>query len=139
MTPHVNEGGFVTLDVMQEVSDAQKTIIGGIDSPTIRKRVAKTSMVVKDNQTLVVGGLIQELRTGTKSGLPWLSKIPFFGYLFGTTEDSVKKTELVIMITPHVVNNVEEGELLTKQARDRVLTLKKGLDRFPPLQGNSAP
>ena len=139
VTPHVNEGGYVTLDVQQEVSDAQKTIIGGIDSPTIRKRVAKTSMVVKDNQTLVVGGLIQEVRTGTKSGLPWLSSLPIIGYLFGTSEDNVKKTELVVMITPHVVNNVEEGDLLTQQIRDRVLTLKKGLDRFRPLQGNGAP
>lgn len=139
VTPHINEGGYVTLDVQQEVSDAQDATTGGINSPTIRKRVAKTTMVVKDNQTLVVGGLIQETHNNSRSGLPWLSKIPIIGYLFGKTSASVKKTELVLLITPHVVNNVEEGELLTNQARDRVLTLKKGIEEFRVLKGNSAP
>jgi len=139
VTPHINEGGYVTLDVLQEVSDAQKTIVGGIDSPTIRKRVAKTTMVIRDNQTLVVGGLIQETRTNSRSGLPWLSKLPLIGFLFGSSEVSIKKTELVVLITPHVVNNVEEGELLTRQIKDRVLTLKKGIDEFRTLEGNSAP
>ncbi len=139
VTPHVNEGGFVTLDVLQEVSDAQDASTGGINSPTIRKRVAKTTMVVKDNQTLVVGGLIQETRTNTHSGLPWLSRIPIIGFLFGRTTAVVKKTELVVLITPHVVNNVEEGDLLTRQVRDRVLTLKQGIDQFRTLEGNKAP
>jgi len=139
VTPHINEGGYVTLDVLQEVSDAQKTTVGGIDSPTIRKRVAKTTMVVRDNQTLVVGGLIQETRTTTQSGLPWLSKLPIFGFLFGSSEMDVKKTELVVLITPHVVNNVEEGDLLTRQIKDRVLTLKKGIEEFRSLKGNNEP
>ena len=67
-------------------------------------------MVVKDNQTLVIGGLIQEIRTGSKEGIPWLNKIPVIGYLFGNTTMTVKKTELVLLITPHIVNNVAEGD-----------------------------
>ncbi|MHB8834715.1 MAG: type II secretion system secretin GspD [Candidatus Methylomirabilia bacterium] len=135
VTPHINDGGFVTLDVQQEVSDAQATTL----TPIIRKRTAKTTMVVKDSQTLVIGGLIQETRTNAREGLPWLNRIPILGYLFGSTNSSVKKTELVLMITPHVVNNVEEGDELTRQVRDRVLTLKKGIERIRPLKGNSAP
>ena len=139
VTPHVNDGGFVTLDVQQEVSEAQDAITGGINSPTIRKRLAKTTMVVKDNQTLVIGGLIQEKRDNTRDGLPWLNKIPVLGYLFGATTDKISKTELVLLITPHVVNNVEDGDRLTRQIRDRVLTLKKGIGDFPALGGNTTP
>ena len=66
-------------------------------------------MVVKDDQTLVIGGLIQEERDRTREGIPGPSKIPFLGYLFGNTTTEVSKTELVLLITPHVVNNTEEG------------------------------
>ena len=130
VTPHINEGGFVTLDLNQEVSEAQTNTLGGTDSPIIRKRTAKTTMMVKDNQTLVIGGLILENRDGTREGLPWLSKIPVFGYLFGSTKATVRKTELVLLISPRVVNTVEEGDLLTQQVKDRVLTLKEGIGQF---------
>lgn len=134
VTPHINDGGYVTLDVQQEVSDAQGTTL----SPIIRKRTVKTTMVVKDNQTLVIGGLIQELRTGARSGIPWLNRIPILGYLFGSTTATVKKTELVLLITPRVVNTVEEGDKLTREVRDRVLTLKKGIERFRGPTGDDA-
>jgi len=130
VTPHINEGGFVTLDLNQEVSEAQTNTLGGTDSPIIRKRTAKTTMVVKDNQTLVVGGLILETRDGTREGIPGLNKLPLIGYLFGTTKSQVRKTELVLLISPRVVNTVEEGDALTQQVTNRVLTLKEGIGQF---------
>jgi len=130
VTPHINEGGYVTLDVNQEVSEAQTNTLGGTDSPIIRKRTAKTTMVVKDNQTLVVGGLILETRDGTREGIPVLSKIPILGYLFGSTKSQVRKTELVLLISPRIVNNVDEGDALTEQVKNRVLTLKEGIGQF---------
>lgn len=139
VTPHINEGGYVTLDLQQEVSEATKNTLGGTDSPVIRKRTAKTTMVVKDNQTLVVGGIIQEKHESSRQGIPWLSKIPVLGYLFGSTGITVTKTELVLLITPRVVGTVEEGDQLTREVRDRVLTLKKGVDEFPTLKGSSKP
>jgi general secretion pathway protein D len=140
VTPHINDGGFVTLEVQQEVSEAQTALTtSGINSPTIRKRMAKTTMVVKDNQTLVVGGLIQEKRDKSRDGLPWLSRIPIIGVLFGSTSATVTKTELVVLITPRVVNSVEDGDRLTRQVRDRVLTLKQGLEQFPSLERKVAP
>jgi len=139
VTPHINEGGYVTLDLHQEVSEATKNTLSGTDSPVIRKRTAKTTMVVKDNQTLVVGGIIQEKRESTRQGIPWLSKIPVLGYLFGSTGIAVTKTELVLLITPRVVDTVEEGDRLTQEVRDRVLTLKKGIDEFPTLKGKATP
>jgi general secretion pathway protein D len=105
-------------------------------------------MVVKDNQTLVVGGLILETRDGTREGIPGLNKLPIIGYLFGSTKSQVRKTELVLLISPRVVNNVEEGDALTEQVKDRVLTLKEGigqfgvrrkLEEFHPLQEKARP
>ena len=137
VTPHINDGGYVTLDVLQEVSEAQENTLGGTTSPIIRKRTAKTTMVVKDNQTLVVGGLIAEKRTNSQEGLPWLKNIPIIGYLFGSKSTTLTRTELVLMITPRVVKTVEEGDRLTQQVKERVLTLKKGIGEFRTLNAES--
>jgi general secretion pathway protein D len=130
VTPHINEGGYVTLDVQQEVSEAQTNTLGGTDSPIIRKRTAKTTMVVKDDQTLVIGGLIQQKQDKSREGIPLLSRLPILGYLFGSTTAKVSKTELVLLITPRVVKDAEEAEALTRQVQDRTVTLKKGIDGF---------
>lgn len=130
VTPHINEGGFVTLDVQQEVSEAQTNTLGGTDSPIIRKRTAKTTMVVKDEQTLVIGGLIQQTINDSREGIPLLSRLPILGYLFGSTTGKVSKTELVLTITPRVVMNVETGDRITQEVQDRVMTLKKGIEQF---------
>jgi len=139
VTPHINEGGYVTLDVLQEVSEAQENNLGGTNSPIIRKRTAKTTMVVRDGQTLVIGGLIQETRDNTRAGLPWLHKIPIIGFLFGSKTASVTKTELVLLITPHVIKDIEDGDRLTQQIKDRVLTLKKRIEQFPALGEQARP
>jgi len=137
VTPHVNEGRFVTLDVRQEVSQAQTNTLGGTDSPIIRTRIAETTMVVKDNQTLVIGGLIDEQKDYSREGLPYLSKIPVLGYLFGVTKEKISKTELVLLITPRVVTNPMEGNDVCQMLRNRVLTLKEGIMLFTdtPLEG----
>jgi general secretion pathway protein D len=130
VTPHINEGGFVTLEVQQEVSEAQTNTLGGTDSPIILKRTAKTTMVVKDDQTLVIGGMIQQKQDRSREGIPGLSRIPILGYLFGTTDAKVHKTELVLLITPRVVADAEEGTRLTEEFQGRVLTLKQGIESF---------
>jgi len=133
VTPHINEGRYVTLDVRQEVSIPEINVFGGSQSPSINKRVAETTMVVKDNQTLVIGGLIDEQRNHSREGIPYLSKIPVFGYLFGVTTEKVVKKELVLLITPRVIANPEEGNEVSKMIRGRVLTLKEGIELFTDL------
>ncbi len=130
VTPHINKGRYVTLDIRQEVSEAQTNTLGGTDSPIIRKRMAETTMVVKDGQTLVIGGLIQETRNKSREGLPLLSRIPLLGYLFGATITKFAKTELVLLITPRVIADPEEGDQLTRSVQDRAVTLKKGIQQF---------
>ncbi len=70
-------------------------------------------MVAQDGQTIVIGGLIQDKKGKTRSGLPFLSKIPILGYLFGYTDDTFDRTEIILLLTPRVVKNQEEAENLT--------------------------
>ncbi|MBM3221741.1 MAG: hypothetical protein FJZ38_24225, partial [Candidatus Rokubacteria bacterium] len=102
VTPRIGEKGTVALDVKQEVND-----IGAAEPPTgsrrIIKREAETSVVLINNQTLVLGGLIRERTSIEDRGIPLLKDIPILGYLFGAKVRTLNKTELVIVITPRVI------------------------------------
>ena len=87
VTPRIGEQGTVALDVKQEVNDVGRPV-PPTGSPEFLKREAETSVVLLNNQTLVLGGLIQNRRSVVKSGIPFLYKIPVIGYLFGTTRRS---------------------------------------------------
>ena len=65
--------------------------------------------MAQDGQTIVIGGLIQENKGRTRSGLPFLSKIPILGYLFGYTDDTFDRTEIILLLTPRVVKNQVGG------------------------------
>jgi general secretion pathway protein D len=135
VTPHINEGRYVTLDIRQEVSQAQSNTLGGINSPVFRNRTAETTMVVKDNQTLVIGGIIDEQRDTTDEGIPWFHRIPIIGRLFGVSGQRTFKRELVLLITPRVIADLEEGERITDMVRRKVLTLKEGIDEYTKVPG----
>ncbi|MFA4829227.1 MAG: hypothetical protein WC594_08410, partial [Thermodesulfovibrionales bacterium] len=129
--PHITEKNRVTLEITQEVSSIGAELgIGG--SPRFSTRKAKTSAVVQDGHTLVLGGLITESKKQGRSGIPLLSKIPILGYLFGTTTDTYNKTELLVMVTPHVINNQEEADAVTREFQDKVKTIKERLEKNKP-------
>lgn len=125
VTPHINSKNSVRLEVKQEVSEAQTNKVSGIDSPVFLKRRAETILVVKDQETVVIGGLIQEKKDNSKSGVPFLSSIPILGYLFGGTSKNDTKTELVIAITPRVVKN---DSSVQKLSRDFIMRLNEVKD-----------
>jgi general secretion pathway protein D len=125
VTPRINEKGLVAMDVSQEVSQVSDQTISGISSPIITKRSAKTSLVVQNGSTIVIGGLIQEQRERSMSGIPFFSKIPLLNYFFSYTKNKVTKTELVILITPHTIRSLEEADLITKEFKDKIEGLKK--------------
>lgn len=133
--PHVNEKRQVTLDIQLEVSDIESLTTGNIGSPTFSKRTAQTSVVVEDGQALVIGGIISTLRRNEYTGVPLLSKIPVIGYLFRSTTEVVEKTELFIMLTPHVIASPEEGKALTEKFKKRLEWLEEMMKRLPPLDG----
>jgi general secretion pathway protein D len=126
--PHISASRTVTLEVNQEVSEAQKNLLGGSDSPIILTRKATTTMMVGDGMTLLIGGLIQEKKERTREGIPFLSRIPWLGYLFSYTVDKVARTELVILLTPRVIDDVNEAIELTEPFKDRVRILKRALE-----------
>lgn len=111
--PQVNESGLVSLEITQEVSDFSTKQLFGTDQIIISKREATTNLVAQDGQTIVIGGLIKDKTTRGRTGIPLLSSIPILGYLFGKTTDENTRTELIILLTPHVIRNQAEAKDVT--------------------------
>ncbi|MBY4678558.1 type II secretion system secretin GspD [Marinobacterium sp. CAU 1594] len=120
VTPRVNSGGMVVLDIKQEVNDVAETTTSGIDSPTITQRLIDTSVAVQSGETLVLGGLIRENKTRDSEGVPGLRHVPVVGWLFGSEGKSVKRTELVVLITPTAVTDREEARDVTREYRNKL-------------------
>jgi general secretion pathway protein D len=129
VTPRINERGLVAMDISQEVSKAKLNVSSTIESPIITNRIAETSLVVQDGQTIVIGGLIQESGESTESGVPYLSAIPLIGWLFGTTKSADSKTELILFLTPHVVANFEEVDLVTKEMKSKLGNIRSLINK----------
>lgn len=125
VTPRVNAGGLVGLEIKQEVSNAYATDTSTIDSPTIKKRSAESTVTVRSGETLVLAGLIKEEKTNGSTGVPGLSRIPLVGGLFGTQTLNDNRTELIILITPKVMETVKDASEITHEYRKRLVGLEK--------------
>jgi general secretion pathway protein D len=117
MTPRINESGRVLLEIEQEVSNVVSTTSSTIDSPTIRQRRVRTSVVVNNGEPLALGGMIQESKTISRTQVPIVGEIPILGNAFKQKDNSIGKTELIIIITPHVMRNLDEARLVTDEYR----------------------
>lgn len=147
--PSINDEKTVVLDLEQEVSDQLTNVtVGqqGFSYPSFSTRKTKTSIVVPDQQGIVIGGIIQEKKNKDYQGIPGLSKIPLLGYLFRDTTESVSKTELVIILTPHVITNTSEAEMVKADFLDKLKGVKDVLrdsksidDIFPSEKPESDP
>ena len=124
VTPRINDKGLVAMDITQEVSEAVDNVSSGIESPLISNRKVETSLVVQNNQTIVIGGLIRTFENKTRTGIPYLSKIPFIGFLFGSTGKFYDKTELILLITPHVIKTIDEAESVTREITGKMKDIK---------------
>lgn len=125
VTPRINTGGLVGLDISQEVSNASNTTTSGIDSPTIQKRSAQSVVTVQSGETLVLAGLIKEEASNGSAGVPVLSEIPVVGGLFGSKSSTDNRTELVILITPHVLETPKQAVDITRAYRKEMKELEK--------------
>ncbi|MBI1725857.1 MAG: type II secretion system secretin GspD [Candidatus Rokubacteria bacterium] len=132
VTPRIGEHGTVALEVRQEVNDVGANEPPPINSPRFTKREVETSVVLLNNQTLVLGGLIQSRRSLILSGLPFLRRIPVLGYLFGSTEEKIEKTELLLLITPRVIGTAIDAARLTEQMRNVTPGLEQSFKLAPP-------
>lgn len=125
VTPHIGENNMVTLDITQEVSDAVPSSASNIDSPTFPIRKTKTSLIVKSDHTIYLGGIINvEDKTSIKK-IPLLGDIPYIGKFFRSRENTKVKTELMVLITPHVINTTSEADKITKEFREKLKHIAK--------------
>ncbi len=130
VTPRIGERGTVALDVKQEVNSVGAAT-PPTGSPSFEKREAETSVVLVNNQTLVLGGLIQDRVTIDERGIPFLKDIPLIGLLFGFKARRVEKTELLLLITPRVVGTALDAAKITDQLRRSTPELNDAIKRAP--------
>lgn len=124
--PQVNESGLVALELTQEISSlGSNAQIAGQAFSTINKTEATTNLVAQDGETIIIGGLIREDITKARSGIPFLSKIPILGYLFGSTDNITTRNELIILLTPHVMRNIQEAKDVTSDYVNRFVKTTK--------------
>ena len=124
VTPRVNAGGLVLLDIAQEVSDVSNRTISGISSPIISTRRIATTIAVQDGQVVTLGGLFRDSDTWQRNGLPLLSRIPVVGGLFGNHDKTKARTELLVLIKPHVLRSADDAREVTEDLRAKIRTLE---------------
>ena len=129
VTPRINAGGWVTLAVRQEVSSPGAPPTAGIQSPTINIRSVETQVTIKNGQTIAIGGIISETKGTSRNQVPLLGSIPVVGLLFGTTTRTTERTELIALITPQVIEDIEQASDLTEELKSTLKGLKKELSR----------
>jgi len=123
VTPRVNSGGYVTMDVNQSVSNVVTTSTSQIDSPTFQQRRLTSTISVKTGETILLGGLIQQTDSRGSQGIPVLNEIPGLGALFGSHTNGAGRTELIMLMTPRVVTNEAESRSLTSQIEQQFQTV----------------
>lgn len=140
VTPQINDGGLISLTIKQTVSTAKTKPIGGVDQYYFVTREFSTNLVVQDGETIVLGGLISEDNTDDRSGLPFLSKIPILGYLFGKTDKTKIRKELIVLLTPYVIKSQQDAKDVSSGYINRTKQInKKDLQKtLAPVEKESA-
>ncbi len=144
VTPNINEENFVRLKINQEVTKVQS----GADEarPTTLKRTAKTTVIVKDNETVVIGGLVGDSTDEGTYKFPLLGDIPLLGWLFKTKTSSREKTNLYVFLTPHIVRTQADAAKIYEEKRgsmgevvEGIIKLNEKADATAPPLGNKTP
>src|SRR5581483_2266855 len=110
----INSNRRVELTVSQEVSDAQQNTVSGVQSPIIITRSLSTTLSLDDGQTALLGGMISENYSRGNTGIPYLKDIPILGNLFKNSSSSIQRTELIVLLTPYIIDGAETA----RQIRD---------------------
>jgi general secretion pathway protein D len=120
--PQINDSGLVSIELSQEISSAGTTnaIIAGQEYPSIDKTETSTNLIAQDGETIIIGGLIRENKSKQIDGIPILSKIPLIGSLFSNTSVKTDRTELIILLTPHVIKSGKEAGEVTSGYLERI-------------------
>ena len=131
--PQVNSQGLVNLQILAEVSaiNQNATVQLGTSGsfPSFDIRQAETTAVVQDGDSLAIGGIIADNKNETRTGIPYLMDVPVLGRLFRNTVDTSIRTELIFLITPHVIRNRSEGTQVTEELKSKLSILRNDLEK----------
>lgn len=139
--PRVNASGLVIMEIEQSVEDPGQAKNDG-SNPDILTREITSSVAVNSGETIVLGGLIKENSTRTKSGIPVLHQIPLIGPLFGSTLKNKERTELVVLLTPRVVTSRQDARLVAREFKRKLSGIyeePKMVEKALPEEGRAVP
>ena len=122
--PRINPGGLVYMNISQEVSQADKSVPLVNGNPAISQRKLATQVAVQSGQTVLLGGLIQQAEGNTDTGIPGLNRVPVLGRLFGSTNRSRNRTELIVLITPRVIRGGADAKQITDDYQSKFESLE---------------
>lgn len=125
VTPRIGQGDTVQIDAAQEVSEVAATSSSGIDSPTIQQRRFQSTVSIRNGETVALGGLIRTRQSMGDTRVPLLGSAPVIGPLFRTRDRSVRRTELIVFLTPTIVRNSQDAMSVTDDLRAKMRRLKQ--------------
>lgn len=129
VTPRIGSDGLISLDVDQQVSNATENVLSGISSPVISTRQLKTRFSVKTGQSIMIGGMIRRDTNTREIGVPFLKNIPGLGFLFNSHKSNATRTELVLMLTPYVIDSQDVLAQYDQAFRGKMADLRADLSR----------
>ncbi len=129
--PRINASGWVTMKINQEVSAPVAPTAGSaIQSPSINIRSVRTQITIKDGETVAIGGIISENKLLSRNRVPLLGDIPGLGLIFGNTSYTNTRTELIALITPHVIQDIERADEATEDLKASLKAIRKDLKKI---------
>jgi general secretion pathway protein D len=137
ITPHINEENFIRLKISQQVTKV--TSAANSPTPTTLKRTTKTTVVVKDNETIVISGLMGDSTEADTYKVPLLGDIPVLGWLFKTHSTSREKTNLYVFLTPHIVRTQKDAADLYQEKRETMGEVVEGIIKLDEKKSETKP
>jgi general secretion pathway protein D len=137
ITPHINEENFIRLKISQQVTKV--TSSSSSATPTTLKRTTKTTVVVKDNETIVISGLMGDSTQDNTYKVPLLGDIPILGWLFKSYSTSREKTNLYVFLTPHIVRTQADAASLYQEKRETMGEVVEGIIKLDEKKSEPKP
>jgi general secretion pathway protein D len=120
VTPHISRTSEIRLDIEQEVSSVAQNANATTLTPTISQQKVKSTVVVDNGQTVLLGGLISQQRNQEKSGIPGVVDVPVIGNILSNSTNSANRTELIVFVQPHVIRNNVDAQRVAQELRKRM-------------------
>lgn len=120
-TPHINANGVIRLEINLSISSVGAEVSSANSQPSISNNTLSTEIIVRDNQTIVMGGMISDSEQWGKESVPFLGRIPLLKHLFTNRDSSSSKAELIVLITPRLIDSEEKSIEISKEFKEKIL------------------